>query len=487
MKLTDEQIQSFLINGFIKIQTNLPEHFHQTIYEKVTEAFKDGNPGNNIYPCIKELGNVFKDANVNGAIQSILGEKYFMQPHRYTHVSGNKDQSWHRDSFFGFLKEMRYHQPWNLMAFYYPQNTTTKMGPTAIKPKTQYDAIDPMRCPSHIQNINNFTSPDDVLFECEMGTVLLVHYDIVHRGTRCLSKKDVKRFLFKFLFSRLDFPSSPSWNHNPCTELWDAKNVGPLQPIIRSMWDWMLGKPVRLVPLCDDAYMQCINDLKSQAERGRQRAAYMLSCSGVYDILIDILSSNCESIYKIEATYALCSCPGEQVVCKLCKVLEEKIQQSDCFYFIYVLGSFGERARQATDLILKIGADCQCPTIKRYCCESLCSICPEANDAILNFLKDVLLNCRDVVPESNKLKDRNSPYPHARYVAALCLFRLGVNASPIVDSIIYAMLNDCNRYVNGFCLLSLQSMNTHDSKVAVEEYLNKTKGFCLKTNKRSTF
>ena len=56
-----------------------------------------------------------------------------MHPHRHPHhnVPGSQAQGWHKDSYWGYLK-IRNHHPWWAMAFYYPQDVTEDIGPTAF-------------------------------------------------------------------------------------------------------------------------------------------------------------------------------------------------------------------------------------------------------------------------------------------------------------------------------------------------------------------
>ncbi|CAF4323408.1 unnamed protein product, partial [Adineta steineri] len=101
--LTDNQVKEFLINGYLVLRpTSLDEKFHSTIFNQVSSIFeKEGNPGNNILPRIPELQNVFDDPVVSGALESLLGTNYTMQPHRHAHLTkpGTQDQLWHKDSY----------------------------------------------------------------------------------------------------------------------------------------------------------------------------------------------------------------------------------------------------------------------------------------------------------------------------------------------------------------------------------------------------
>ena len=49
--LSDEQMKEFIVNGFVKLNTELSPQVHQRIYERTEEVFeKEGNPGNNVLP-----------------------------------------------------------------------------------------------------------------------------------------------------------------------------------------------------------------------------------------------------------------------------------------------------------------------------------------------------------------------------------------------------------------------------------------------------
>ena len=98
--LSDAQMRDFIVNGFVTVTTQLPAQFHDAIYEKTVEVFdKEGNPGNNLLPRIPEIQQIFDDQNVSGALTSLLGPDYYMQPHRHPHYNppGSKGQGLHQD------------------------------------------------------------------------------------------------------------------------------------------------------------------------------------------------------------------------------------------------------------------------------------------------------------------------------------------------------------------------------------------------------
>ena len=45
----------------------------------------------------------------------------------------------------------------------------------------------------------------------EAGTVLMVHYDLWHRGMG--NSTDKKRYMMKFMLARIEEPQAPSWDN----------------------------------------------------------------------------------------------------------------------------------------------------------------------------------------------------------------------------------------------------------------------------------
>ena len=51
--LDDKGMRDFIVNGYVKLQTDFPPSFHEKIYQHIAEMFeKQGNLGNNILPLI---------------------------------------------------------------------------------------------------------------------------------------------------------------------------------------------------------------------------------------------------------------------------------------------------------------------------------------------------------------------------------------------------------------------------------------------------
>ena len=141
VRLTDDQMRTFIREGYITVRPNLPREYHDEMFAKVDHLFEaEGNPGNNLLPRIPELQQLYDDPVTRGALASIMGDDYYLEPHRFVHFNQphSKGQTLHKDSF----TRRRHHTRW-LVTFYYPQDTPLEMGPTGVVPGTQYTNVIP--------------------------------------------------------------------------------------------------------------------------------------------------------------------------------------------------------------------------------------------------------------------------------------------------------------------------------------------------------
>ena len=138
--LTDQQMQRFIVDGYITVQADFGNTFHHNLYQSIDEVFaKEQNPGNNILPRLPQIQQVFDHPSVRGALTSILGPDYLMNPHRHCHLNppGSLGQKWHKDNYV-FDQIIRHPRPRWVLAFYYPQDVTADMGPTSVIPGCHY-------------------------------------------------------------------------------------------------------------------------------------------------------------------------------------------------------------------------------------------------------------------------------------------------------------------------------------------------------------
>lgn len=480
--LTDRQVQDFLINGYLALQpSSLNKTFHSSIFDQALSVFlNEGNPGNNILPRIPQLQSVFDDPVISGAIESLLGTNYTMQPHRHAHLTkpGTQDQQWHKDSYFGYRKSFRHHQLRYVMAMYYPQDTTMDMGPTAIKARTQYDTVDP----KVYQDETEDQADENVYFTCKAGTVLLIHYDLVHRGT-ANQTKDAYRFMFKFQFNRLEDPKKPSWNHDPATDDYDAADAGVLQPIVKHVWNWLLGTTISNFDSPTDQNIgEWQRQLHDSDRRLRLNAAYNLALNNQYQILMDQLyRAKKNSSYEIVYALTACRHSKDAIMALRAALKEEQQHEYRASAIAFIFSEMGTVAIESLSLVIHLLNTTDSWVVKRYCCEALGTVQSDQQsdtDAAVRCLVSVL---------GDRESDIDSKEPsHARFTAALSLAKLGPKAIAAIPVLKDALYLDENRYVNGNALLALERIGTNEALKITFQYL-KTARWCEKTTPNSMY
>ena len=263
-RLSDEEMRRYLTEGYLVLKSGLPQDLHDHIRDRCEEIFSTtGNPGNEILEMNPALRLVFADPVVKGALSSILGDGYFMHPHRHCHQnrSGTPAQHNHKDSYEEDVNVHHHRSRW-AMAMYYPQDVTADMGPTGVTPGSQYFSSE-----------ESLAGHKELGVTGEAGTVILVHYDVWHRALRNTSGRN--RYMLKFLFCRAAEPTVPAWNTREAE--WQApagRKQDPLGPLWQAMWRWNRGDPVSALGWeYGDA---ALPDLLAGSETERLRAAYTI-------------------------------------------------------------------------------------------------------------------------------------------------------------------------------------------------------------------
>ncbi|HBX00182.1 MAG TPA: hypothetical protein DEF77_04485, partial [Gammaproteobacteria bacterium] len=87
--LSDDQVQRFIADGFVIIDSMLAPDFHQRVAEQIGYAleYELPHPGDNIVPRVPALNQLCESAAVQGALTSLLGEGFVFLPHRFPHNS----------------------------------------------------------------------------------------------------------------------------------------------------------------------------------------------------------------------------------------------------------------------------------------------------------------------------------------------------------------------------------------------------------------
>lgn len=299
--LTEDQLSTFAVDGFLRLRPAVDPKVHRQIALNANLLRKVGN---NVFPLARELEAIIYSPVVRGALEDILGEGYSLHRHRHLHVSNEIGQDWHKDSFWG-TRRMRSHRPRWVMLMYYPhpQRTSDAMGPTAVASGSQYYTLDheagdirkfkigedrnttvwsylrsvvrqsalmdPWR--ERFEHMNQGTLGElepafsEDRLTCDAGEVVLIHYNLLHRGTRRKLPSAPTRLMFKLQFYRT------------------ATNAGLLtsggavpwrlaDPVADDMLLWMQGAALTARGLA--APSELGRTLRGNRERLKGRAAY---------------------------------------------------------------------------------------------------------------------------------------------------------------------------------------------------------------------
>lgn len=267
--LTDAQLKTFLRDGVLVIK--VPEHefaHNQRVYEaarqgveeirslggdyniNLSNAGKDAPDRRFTWADLPEVSDVCQAPTFVGALGSILGPGYTMHPHRALHNNGgNRDQMLHKDD--NHVGE-RDHRPRWIMGLWYPTAVTLAMGPTAVSTGSQFLSVDneawveltpdPETAKADINSGSN-AAWSHVLaargsglggsqrkLDVEAGSIALIHFDILHRGTaQAFADVDVD--------GPLPFAIDPAIPWRPMCEsllsLWSFRQPSATQSLLR--------------------------------------------------------------------------------------------------------------------------------------------------------------------------------------------------------------------------------------------------------------
>ena len=411
--LNDEGVQNFIKNGYITVHPDLPD-LHEEIYRETAAIFeKEGDPRNHILQKVPALRQVFAHPTVRGVLTSLLGPNYMMHPHRHAHMKqpGQQGGAWHQDGRskhfttkdHGWLFEWRRHHRFrSVWAWYYPQEVTEDMGPTAVIPgcsTTIWRVCGTITMPT--------ADPEIGALLCgKAGTITIGHYHQWHSswGTNHSNKN---RYMIKFLLTRAEEPQQPSWNANGITSTVVSEAPTPGQEAVwNHVWGWLNGG--------DDAMArnggrngnhisELIGMLRDASAPARLNAVYMLGAVGesAVDPLIEVLRQTAEPVEVTEepilthTAYAL-SAIGAAAVPALTSALN-----SDTAWWVRataadILGDIGQPAAEAVPTLIQALND-PSEWVRRNAVNALGTI-GEGTEALMTALKDdhPLVRCNAV-------------------------------------------------------------------------------------------
>ena len=465
VRLTDDQMRTFIRDGYVIVRPNLPREYHDEMFAKVDHLYEtEGNPGNNVLPRIPELQQIYDDPVTRGALASLMGDDYYLEPHRFVHFNEphSKGQTLHKDSF----TRRRHHARW-LVTFYYPQDTPLEMGPTGIVPGTQYTNVIP-----------EDSYDREIGAAGEAGRVVIANYDIVHRGMP--NHTDRKRYMVKFLFNRMGEPTAPSWDNED--DHW--REEGDIyNPLLSHAWDWFRAESNGTNGGVNGNIGKLIADLCGDSEPDAFDAAYKLSAIGEPAVgpLIDTMrAGSADNWYNdkdrlrripgqmeqsANASYAL-TAMGPPAVPALVDSMTTS-EEWDKALAAETLGDIGLGARDATHALAEASRDSH-PFARSQAVEALGQVAQGTSEAVPALI--------DTLSDEDETVRRN---------AALALAKLGPMAEEATGAL-SCLLNDPNRYVLGNAAEALKRIGTPESTEILIDHLM-TARWCPVTRQGSLY
>ena len=466
VKLNDAQMGQYIRDGYVMLETGLPREFHAELFRQTDEVFeKEGNPGNNLVPRLPDVGRVTADPAVAGAFASILGDDYFMEPHRHCHYNapGSTGQDLHKDSF-----TRRRHRTRRVLAFYYPQDTTEDMGPTAVVPGSHY----------YNTSEGALDAGGEVLVTVKAGTVVIANYDIWHRGTA--NRSDRPRYMMKFLVARMSEPGGSSSNGGGGA----AADGGRHTAMRRHIRDWHSGTADGNGGGNGGGPVARLADVVANgAERESIDAAYELGQAGdaAVPALVELLDDDTGREWweqkrssikgrgltspSANASYGL-TAAGPAAVPALID------RTRDARWWLRAtaaetLGDIGPSAAESVPALEELAAD-ELSEVRAEAVHALGTVGQRGTDAV-----DAL---------GRALGDESAD---VRREASLALARTGARAAAAAPSLM-AALQDEDRYVRGNSVHALYRIDSADTRDDLLRYLMESR-WCHSTTKDSTY
>ena len=490
--LNDEQMRQFLTHGFLVLKSDLPREFHLELRKQCDTAVeKDhGNPGNNILPYVPDIQKVFDCPTVSGALTSVLGERYFMHPHRHMHANTHsKGGDWHKDSYWGYHAKTRNHRPWWAMIMYYPQDVQVENGPTGVLPGRQNHQT---RCEPEEAGATGVTG--------EAGTCFMIHYDIWHRATPNTS--GINRQMLKFEFMRMETPHAPAWDCRE-TEWRPSVALPPFRHngMWRQTWNFLSGKKrpadsATKGPGLDGSWiMQLIGgDGPARAQAADNLEACGPAAADAVQPLVQMLGDPYEPA-AINAAYALAAIGAPAI-----PALREAIRSGSPNVLLNAGYAFAAMGAEAVPTLLELINDPAEP-VRSAAVFALSEIQECDGDvigALARLTKDsearVRLHAVEALGMKNSqaknalpalidaLRDADT---ETRFNAALSIARLGPVANEAVPALI-AAYDDPDRYVRGYSIEALHQIGTPEALHAAIRLLKPAR-WCTTTTPKNLF
>ncbi|MFL2527993.1 MAG: HEAT repeat domain-containing protein [Candidatus Azotimanducaceae bacterium] len=509
--LDDLAMQRFIADGYLQVDSGLPEDYHDRVFKQLEPLSETGLMGhNNLLPCAPLLQELIESPVVKGTLESLIGPEYHLHFHRHDHRTlPGGEQGLHKDgdnhSHQAIDHLRRPHPTRYVMMFYYPQDTTLDMGPTCLVPQSQYlprREVEKTRAEFDRLSRDGLNEVRDQLLAKTMtpqeseqavkvlyketadrhpelakknkvleklwkdkrvplvgpaGTLVFVHFDIVH-ARYSANELGLPRHMVKFLFTRNNDPTNPSWNH--ADPKWrdedQSKSSKPMKPVWLNLWNWHLGNKSFPGSVVTDVQALC-DRVKDSNDELAISAAYELAQSqeGI-EALIEIFDSKDTNSRNI-AAYGL-QAGGEASVDHLAQLMDKE-NPKEVARVIDVLGDIGPPAIDALELIIK-AASSQSVVVRRYAIEAIGLIAQHLDECEGTLIQKL----ENALKDEDAIVRRNSAFSIAQLGNKVC-------SELIVDGLIMN-LQDWHHHVRGWSIEALQRLDNERALKAAIKYLN---------------
>ena len=509
--LTDEEMQSFIREGYITLQSTLPKSYHEDMCVRLEPLDEQLGPGhNNILPVVPQLRDLLDDPVIHGALLSILGPGYYLHFHRHDQVNFPQSEQpiepWHlgdgrlhKDGDYHshhMVDGRRHHAPRFLMMFYYPQDVSLEMGPTAVAPRSQYlprralemqravlrrrtqdlrkgieaetqasIGSDPETSARYERELEAFRVEQAALFEsvealdapwqatrtpivADAGTVTIVHHDIAH-GRFGMNTTGVPRHMVKFLFTRDREPTAPTWDNNSAE--WIASR-DPQEPIWEYVWNWYRGAGAQGINLAVDDTDALGQRLRSMDDAEAIGAAYTLGNIGAIEPLLEALTSP-DVALRCVAGYGFTPL-GSAAVAPLLDLVDGASPEL-LAAIADILGDIGRDAVDALPVLTQLLRH-QEPRVRQYAAEAIGTVGQASAEAPAQLV--------DALGDDDAL---------VRQYAAVSVARLGPRAGSlpgVVDALKQNLVHG-HHHVRGWSIEALRRLGTPEALDAALNYL----------------
>ena len=471
--LNDEQVRSFVVNGFHAIEPDVPADVHDTITARLDELIVPGkNPGDNILPLVPQMQQVLDSPAIRGAATSLFGKDYIVLPHRHCHEMGfnadDTDRTYlhyfsHQDAHSPMTRAC-HHVPRYGLLMYYPQEVPLDFGPTHVLPGTQYHK-------GLIKEEKLRGRPTGG----PQGSACLAHFDVGHGAG--VNRTQRMRFMVKFVIARAEDPVAASWaNENPDWVQPDDVEASHEHPLMwNHVWNWMRGAQNGLPG--DDGLLstaQLIERLDAGSNEDRNAAIYQLAAQGapvVPDLIAHIaehplpdappgmmerMDGGGNPNVMEDAAFALAAI-GKPVV----SLLIDALTSNNEWMRINAAFALGQMGHPAVDAV-----------------PALCACLEDASFRVVRTAVDALgmihAGRERAVPALTRFLlarngDDDTEWRDARINAATALLKL--SPAPDAEEALIEALNDPEYHVRYFAMLALRRLGTATACAAACDYL----------------